>query len=157
MGILTFGYFIAIIEIEPCMEYASKIFFIFLVSIIAMGHASLQEPLDANGVLESLKNQYYPNVAISYYEIAGSTLEDLSNPMRILGPVGDDGLRHIAQVHGKVYADWSRYYDADGSCRVDNVDVSCDCEVVFPRWKPPKECIVGLLPSGKTSPCNCGA
>ena len=100
----------------------SKYLMLLLVTFMILLHTALcttyvQPPLD----------QYIPDADyIIYYDIRGSTEEDLIQQMNWLGPVGNDG-----------ETSWGRcQWEGDGDLRI---------IVTMPRWTPPKDADPDLI------------
>lgn len=71
----------------------------------------------------------------TYFNIRGSTLEELDAQMQRQGPVvGTGGLRHpgATRVQFDGYVTFRRH---DGRCRVDETELGLDLEMTLPRWK----------------------
>lgn len=72
-------------------------------------------------------DQYVPDADyIIYYDIRGSTEEDLQQQMNWLGPVGLDGKTHMG------YCEWEG-------------EVSLKITVTLPRWTPPENADPNLI------------
>jgi len=67
--------------------------------------------------------QYIPDTPITYYNISGSTEDELKQQMSLLGPIGDDGKRHWS------YTKWD----------MGEFGLFYNMNVIIPRWTPPKD------------------
>lgn len=75
-----------------------------------------------------------PNANIIFYDISGSTEEDLRAQLDTLGPVGYDGYKGDATTEWFIHWDWPGY--GTSSCDLSAAEISYDIKVVFPRWTP---------------------
>jgi predicted secreted Zn-dependent protease len=77
-----------------------------------------------------------PHASVVYYDIAGSTAEELRAQMDAFGPVGYDG------YHGDATTRWVIRWNWPGfgleACDLQQADVTYIIEVTLPRWKPPE-------------------
>jgi predicted secreted Zn-dependent protease len=78
-----------------------------------------------------------PHATITYYDISGSTAAELRADLNRLHPTGFDGARGDATTKWNIHWDWPGYGESD--CRLDQVKVSYQVKVIFPRWKPPAD------------------
>ncbi|MHB8119788.1 MAG: DUF922 domain-containing protein [Methanothrix sp.] len=78
----------------------------------------------------------FPDAAVSYYDITGSTAEELRSRLNILRPSDPNGHRYDAVTLWSINWNWP----GRGSilCRLDKATVSYKIKVVFPRWISPK-------------------
>ena len=74
---------------------------------------------------------------VTYYDIRGSTVAELSAAMNESGPVAYDGWKGAAATHWYISWEWPGYGSAD--CRLDEADISYQLDVTLPRWKPPAD------------------
>jgi len=88
-------------------------------------------------------NHYLPNATVLYYDIAGSTAEELRAQLNTLCPVDANGNRHDAVCQWFIKWNWPGY--GHRPCQLDKAIVSYKIEVVFPRWIPPKNVSLGLV------------
>ena len=71
-----------------------------------------------------------------YYEIEGSTAQELRQQMDRLGPLDDNGWRWSALTRWHVH--WSYLYDLrDGGCAAGPVKVRLEITYTMPRWDAP--------------------
>jgi len=89
--------------------------------------------------------KYIPNANIMYYDIRGSTAEDLVDQMNLIGPMGDHGRRVWAYAQSNFSWDYSPNEDENGNCRVENAQVGLKIDVKFPRWIPPNNASPELI------------
>ena len=75
-----------------------------------------------------------PNATVVYYDISGSTENELRDQLDALGPVGYDGYKGDSTT--KWYITWHWPTHPDGSCQMDQTAVSYEIKVIFPRWQP---------------------
>lgn len=72
-------------------------------------------------------------LTIEYYDVQGTTLEQLRESLRTLGPVDDDGERHHGQVRWNLQ--WRYNYSTDrGGCRLTGFTVQRSTTMQLPRW-----------------------
>jgi len=84
-----------------------------------------------------------PNAAIVYYDIAGTTEEELGAQLEALGPMGYDGYRGDATTRWYIRWDWRGYEASD--CRLDEAVVSYEIQVILPHWTPPEDASPDLV------------
>lgn len=88
--------------------------------LAALGIATVQAAPDAG-------------LTIEYYDVQGTTLEQLRESLRTLGPVDDDGERHHGQVRWNLQ--WRYNYSTDrGGCRLTGFTVQRSTTMQLPRW-----------------------
>ncbi|MGA6537834.1 DUF922 domain-containing Zn-dependent protease [Stenotrophomonas sp. NPDC101269] len=88
--------------------------------LAALGIATVQAEPDAG-------------LTIEYYDVQGTTLEQLRESLRTLGPVDDDGERHHGQVRWNLQ--WRYNYSTDrGGCRLTGFTVQRSTTMQLPRW-----------------------
>lgn len=88
--------------------------------LAALGIATVQAAPDAG-------------LTIEYYDVQGTTLEQLRESLRTLGPVDDDGERHHGQVNWNLQ--WRYNYSTDrGGCRLTGFTVQRSTTMQLPRW-----------------------
>jgi predicted secreted Zn-dependent protease len=75
-----------------------------------------------------------PNATIIYYDITGSTEDELRAQLNTLGPVGYDGYKGDATTEWFIRWNWPGY--GTSTCDLGAADISHDIKVVFPRWSP---------------------
>ncbi len=76
-----------------------------------------------------------PNVTMKFYDIAGSTADELRAQMSQLGPVDQFGSRNDAYTGWFVVWNWPK--NPDGTCDLSQATVSAFITVTFPRWTAP--------------------
>jgi len=75
------------------------------------------------------------NVTMVYYEITGSTANELRKEMNKLGPVNpEDGLRYDARTDWHISWTWPGY--GKSKCDLSHADVNYDIKVTAPFWNP---------------------
>jgi predicted secreted Zn-dependent protease len=74
----------------------------------------------------------FPKAVVRYYDITGSTEQDLRHQMTAQGPEGYD-----AFTRWNVRWNWPGRGEAD--CRLKEAEVSYEVTVTFPRWMPTAE------------------
>lgn len=77
-----------------------------------------------------------PNATIVYYDIAGTTEQDLRAQLNSLGPVGFDKYKGDATTNWYIKWNWPGY--GTDTCDLSAATVSYDIQIIFPRWLPPK-------------------
>lgn len=75
-----------------------------------------------------------PNANIVYYDISGSSEDELRAQLNTLGPIGYDGYRGDAITDWFIRWSWPGY--GTSSCDLSVADISYEIKVVFPRWIP---------------------
>ncbi len=78
-----------------------------------------------------------------YYDISGSTAEDLWKAMRALGP--QSGGRRVFGYHSWNVRWNFRYAPGGGECRMKDVQVELTSTITLPRWRPPAVAPDGLV------------
>jgi len=79
-----------------------------------------------------------PNVKVVYYDISGSTEQELIAQMELHLPGEEDGMPRAGQVEWSVQ--WSftpAKVQSDGRCQPSDVKVRYQAVVTLPRWMPP--------------------
>jgi len=74
-----------------------------------------------------------PNATVVYYDISGSTENELRDQLDVSGPVGYDAYKGDSTT--RWYITWHWPINQDGSCQIDQAIVSYEITVIFPRWK----------------------
>ncbi len=77
-------------------------------------------------------NHYFPNATVLYYDITGSTAEELRAQMDIQGAIDPQGHRWDAFTQWFFRWNWPGY--GTRSCQLNRAVVSYKIEVKFPRW-----------------------
>jgi predicted secreted Zn-dependent protease len=73
------------------------------------------------------------NSKVSYYQIRGSTADELRAQMNKLGPKDDKG--QISDYNTTWYVKWHYYYQyMENGCGLKNVTVSANIKTVYPKW-----------------------
>jgi len=74
-----------------------------------------------------------PDLAVTYYDVPGNSLQELRQSLNTLGPVGKDGKRHHGQVDWHV--GWRFNYLPRGTgCRIDALRMEVKATMLLPRW-----------------------
>jgi predicted secreted Zn-dependent protease len=81
-------------------------------------------------------NHYFPNATVLYYDITGSTAEELRTQLDILRPSDPNGHRYDAVYRWSIKWKWPGY--GQSPCQLHKATASYEIVVVFPRWIPPK-------------------
>ncbi|RIL09657.1 MAG: hypothetical protein DCC75_06055 [Proteobacteria bacterium] len=76
-----------------------------------------------------------PGVAIQYYQVSGSTYEELSGSLRQNAIIARTGTLHTAKVDWKI--NWKFEKDEDGKYDFHNPKLSYEMVVTLPSWSPP--------------------
>jgi len=79
-----------------------------------------------------LVNPYFPNATVLYYDITGSTAEDLRSQMDFLGPIDDNGKRYDALTRWYIRWCWPGF--SQSPCELDKATVWYEIKVIFPCW-----------------------
>lgn len=79
---------------------------------------------------------YIPNATIVYYDVSGSTENELRTQLDALGPVGYDGYKGDATAEWFIRWNWPGF--GSSSCQLSEATVSYEIQVIFPRWTPPE-------------------
>jgi len=109
-----------------------------LISVAACGLATTQDSLKTEtppATLTAAASVRIPNATITYYDITGSSLDELRTQLDLLGPVGSDGFKGDATTRWFVRWNWPGY--GESSCNLHQAIVSYEIEVILPRWSPP--------------------
>ncbi|MCJ7443510.1 MAG: DUF922 domain-containing Zn-dependent protease [Methanotrichaceae archaeon] len=106
---------------------------LMLIALLALIHNAACEP-----PYQWYVEQWIPNAKIQYYDISGTTEEELYEQLQWLAPAGDDGKKHWSVTHWDTNWEYSTTEDEEGNCQIENAQVDLDVEVEFPRWIPPK-------------------
>jgi predicted secreted Zn-dependent protease len=77
-----------------------------------------------------------PNATIVYYDVAGSTENELRAQLDALGPVGYDGYKGDSTTQWIMRWSWPGY--GSSSCDLSAAEVTYDIRVILPRWKSPE-------------------
>ncbi|HEY4722749.1 MAG TPA: DUF922 domain-containing protein [Anaerolineae bacterium] len=109
------------------MKYALRLLF-SLMFIAACNALPTTAP-----ALTTLAPDAIPNAAVVYYDVSGSTENELRDQLDALGPVGFDGYKGDSTT--RWYITWHWPTHQDGSCQMDQTVVSYEIKVIFPRWK----------------------
>lgn len=73
--------------------------------------------------------------SVSYFQIGGTTAEDLDRELERRGPVTRaSGSRHPGATQIKFGGELD-YVQSAGRCRIGNVDVTLDTRIILPQWK----------------------
>ena len=78
-----------------------------------------------------------PEATIVYYEIGGSTENELRAQLDELGPVDFSGYKGDAVTEWYISWYWPGYGSED--CNLSEAEVSYTVKVIFPRWTPPAD------------------
>jgi predicted secreted Zn-dependent protease len=84
-----------------------------------------------------------PNATIIYYDITGSTEDELRAQLNTLGPVGYDGYKGDATTEWFIRWNWPGY--GSSTCDLAAADISYEIKVVFPRWTPTTDASPDLI------------
>jgi predicted secreted Zn-dependent protease len=84
-----------------------------------------------------------PNANIIYYDISGSTQDELRAQLNALGPVGFDGYKGDATTDWFIRWNWPGY--GTSTCNLSAAIISHDIKVIFPRWIPPEDASPELI------------
>ena len=76
-----------------------------------------------------------PNATITYYDITGSSADELRTELDRFGPIGYDGYKGDATTQWFIRWNWPGY--GESSCDLSQATVSYEIEVILPRWSPP--------------------
>jgi predicted secreted Zn-dependent protease len=77
------------------------------------------------------------NASITYYDISGSTGQEMRTQLDRSAPVAPDGYRGDATTIWNIYWTWDGYGTED--CDLETVKTTYDIQVTMPRWTPPKD------------------
>ncbi len=109
------------------------------------GIPGIVEPtnLSMNSALMTFETGVFVTTDTKYYDVKGSTLEELDAQVAALGPRG-----FIAETVPSYH--WNYTYRAEnGSCRIDRVRVDTRITFTYPRWNNPDAAPVVTLEWGK--------
>jgi predicted secreted Zn-dependent protease len=127
------------------MQTARKTIAFYLLAasviILSCGSATLTENLTAppssstQSTEVKIEELEIPNTAIVYYDIKGSTENELRDQLNKLGPTGYDGYKGDATTEWYIRWNWPGY--GSDSCDLGAAIISHDIKVILPRWTPP--------------------
>ena len=80
---------------------------------------------------------------ISYYDIEGTTEEELRAQLDEMGPVDSSGYKGDALAEWNISWNWPGY--GSGDCDLSQAEVSYEVKVLFPRWNPPEDASNNLV------------
>jgi predicted secreted Zn-dependent protease len=83
---------------------------------------------------------------IEYFTIRGSTMTELRDDLKRVGPVGETGMRGDAYTEYRIAWQSSMTFK-DGSCRAHDVNVDLDVTMLLPRWEKPASVTAELVHS----------
>jgi predicted secreted Zn-dependent protease len=84
-----------------------------------------------------------PHAVLTYYDISGSTANELRAELDAKGPVGYDGYKGDSTTKWSFSWDWPGY--GNTACNLSAATVRYDIEVIFPRWTPPRNAAPDLV------------
>lgn len=84
-----------------------------------------------------------PNATMIFYEISGSTEDELREQMSALGPAEDDGTHFDAYTRWRIGWNWPGY--GENVCTLSEAVVTYEVTVTFPHWVPPADASPELL------------
>jgi predicted secreted Zn-dependent protease len=89
-----------------------------------------------------------PYAKMVYYDIGGSTEDELREQLDAKGPVSSDG------YHGDALTTWFVHWNWDGygteTCDLRSASATYDIKVAMPRWVPPPEASPALIEKWNT-------
>ncbi len=104
--------------------------------------------LTAMPTLTSFGSVSIPNATVVYYDISGSTEDQLRDQLNTFGPVGYDG--HKGDATTQWHITWQWPGRANGSCRLSEAVVSHQITVILPKWNPPPSASSKLIAKWET-------
>jgi len=84
-----------------------------------------------------------PHATITYYDIIGSTENELRNQLDMYGPVGPDGYQGEAITNWHIQWTWDGY--GTETCDLRTARTTYDIQVTMPRWVPSKNASPDLI------------
>jgi Predicted secreted Zn-dependent protease len=89
-----------------------------------------------NPVLDRYPPGVLGRTTVTYYDIQGRTLAELSAEMRRLGPKVD-GTSYVGETRSPMRWSWRTESTAGSTCTIRNIVVSVNAQILLPRWTPP--------------------
>lgn len=90
-----------------------------------------------------ITNLEIPFARIIYYDISGSTENELRDQMDSLAPIGPDGYRGDALTNWYIRWTWDGY--GTENCDLSTAKATYDIKVTMPRWIPPQDASPALI------------
>ena len=76
-------------------------------------------------------------VTVEFYEVSGTSAQELRKELDRLGPVDGDGVRHDG--HTRWFINWTYQLEPDvDGCEVRSFETTLDITMTLPRWKKSK-------------------
>jgi predicted secreted Zn-dependent protease len=85
----------------------------------------------------------FTGAQIIYYEIEGSSEQELRAQLDEMGPVDSSGYKGDALTEWEVSWNWPGY--GSGDCDLSQAEVTYTVKVLFPRWNPPEDASNNLI------------
>ena len=79
-----------------------------------------------------------------YYQIEGSSAEQLRTQLDKLGPLDESGQHFAAKTDGNLSWTWS-YSEGGGQCSLHDISAELEISFTLPRWTPPAEAPAELV------------
>jgi predicted secreted Zn-dependent protease len=89
-----------------------------------------------NPVLDKYPPGVVGRTSVFYYDIEGSTIEELRADMRRKGPK-IDGTSFVGEARSPMRWSWRTEPTGGGRCVIREVTVSVNAQITLPRWTPP--------------------
>lgn len=78
-----------------------------------------------------------PYAKIDYYDVSGSTGQEIRDQLNALSSEDQNGVRGDAVTSWQIHWTWDGY--GSETCDLGSVTATYDIRVRFPRWKPPQD------------------
>jgi predicted secreted Zn-dependent protease len=97
-----------------------------------------------NPVLDKYPAGVTGRTSVSYYDVHGSTFDELRADMRRLGPKVD-GSSFVGETRSPMQWRWRTEPIGGASCAIREVTVFVNAQITLPRWTPPADTEPGLV------------
>jgi predicted secreted Zn-dependent protease len=101
----------------------------------------VQDPAPTPTTIGSLTFQH---ATFQYYEVHGSTADELRAGMAQAGPHGSGGAEFAANTSWQFHWSWNQS-TSGGVCHPTNVQITYSITIEFPHWAPPADAVPGLV------------
>lgn len=117
-----------------------------ICSLILFGAACASTP--RNPVLDKYPVGISGRTSVIYYDVHGSSYDELRADMRRLGPKVS-GTSFVGETRSPMQWSWRTESIAPGSCSIRDVRVSMNAQILLPRWTPPPDADSALVAEWK--------
>jgi predicted secreted Zn-dependent protease len=117
---------------------SNPFFFLIIVLLLAACTGTPAANFSANRPLPTLFPVAFPHATAQPYDVGGSTESEIRAQLSARSPGGYDS-------YTKWYVRWNWPGQGTANCRVQDVEVSYEITVTFPRWTPPDQAAPELV------------